>query len=207
MRFKSRLLVFATLSLALIVAGCVPSEAPSSPMSAEPPAPPAAAMQPEQAVVTPEPAPQADDPAIVPPPAQSPPPTGETRQDQISLAFPSPEQLANADVATIALSRIDDELLYSVSGSYGLTGSIAKASPEDTEWVFKGQLTFPTGGYKLGQIQSNTVAGSQSNVLIYIPVTLPAGGAATTQALVTESFEYRFPAANDAQILVQFSSS
>ncbi|MBP8129934.1 MAG: hypothetical protein KA184_10190 [Candidatus Hydrogenedentes bacterium] len=207
MRCRIYVLALAMLALLFATVGCVPAEAPRTAPPAAPPVPEPAAAQPEQATVAPAPEPQAEDTAIVPAPAQSPPPPGEAQQNQQSLAFLSPEQMARADVATVTLSRIDDELLYSVSGSYGLTGTIAKASPEDVEWVFKGQLTFPSGGYKLGPLHSNAVLGSQANVLLFIPVTLPAADAATTQALETVSFEYRFPAENNTQILVQFSSS
>jgi len=123
-----------------------------------------------------------------------------------SLAFPTAEQLATAELASVTVARIDDELLYTVSGSFELSGTITKSSPEDVEWVFKGQCTFPTGGYTLGTPYSNADVDAPSSLIIYIPVTLPPRNAVLTQALETQSFEHRFSAPNDVDIAVQFSS-
>jgi hypothetical protein len=78
----------------------------------------------------------------------------------------------------------------------------------DGQWLFKGELTFPTGGYTLGEIGHEDFGGEGAGKdmsVIFIPVALPPLDAVVSQALDKRTLEYSFEGPEDASFVVAYS--
>jgi len=107
-----------------------------------------------------------------------------------------------------ALLKVDVEkqpsrrLGYTVSGPFNLDGTIIKDSETDTTWMLDATLTFPTGGYAVGEPRVMSTRSMPEQVNITIPVTSPPAGAMVTQALVTVPIQTEITGMNGAQFRV-----
>ena len=99
-----------------------------------------------------------------------------------------------------AVERVEGQLKHTVSGPYGLKGMLTKSSGEP--WVFDASLTFPTGGYSVGEPEVLVKKSLPEQVDISIPVTPPAKDAIVTQALVTKSVRTTLNVSDGAQFSV-----
>ncbi|MBI2433246.1 MAG: hypothetical protein HYV26_10275 [Candidatus Hydrogenedentes bacterium] len=105
---------------------------------------------------------------------------------------------------------------YDVKGTFGLDGTILK-DPATPEWTFQAKFAFPTGGYTVGKpyLSSLGVPISESGedlldfhgtLILNVPVTLPAPGAVTTQAIEEVPVSMQFTAAPDVKFVVALTS-
>lgn len=198
----------AVMTVLLAFAGCVPGQ-PPEPKPAEP-APPAAVPTESAAApretVTPRPAPETPDaPASMEPDLTAP---GEEETHYASIHVPSIE-LAQTEGVGAAVRPLPEARGpgYEVKGSYDLEGTIVPALDAEGQWVFKGQITFPTGGYQLGEPWTQQQMGPEGvdQIIIMLPMSLPAKDAMLTQALDRRAIDYRFAGSPKAQFVVMFT--
>lgn len=219
MRLYSFVLI-SSCAAALFVAavGCVPSETPQeapSGIAPPPPAPAQPAPPPPAPVEAPPAPPQAPEPApaaaVAPENATPAPNTGANAPAQSGgevqqLSVQSLEPLPGGQDASIQVAKVEGKLEYTVSGTFDLTGTITKAKPEDPYWHFLGNLTFPNSGYSLQDVYTNAPPGTEGNVIIFVPVTLPALNAQVTNEPVTHSIDFKLAAGNNASFVVLFTN-
>lgn len=91
---------------------------------------------------------------------------------------------------------------YTLSGPFSLDGTIIKDSESDTTWMLDATLTFPTGGYTVGEPRIISTRSLPEQVNITIPVTSPPADAMVTQALVTVPVQKEIAGTNGAQFRV-----
>jgi hypothetical protein len=189
------------LAVVLVGAGCVPGEppAPDAPEAAQLPAAPAAPVRP--------PIPPSEPEAAAPAAADADEPE-EEETHQASLYIPSIE-LAQTEGVGAAVRPWPEERGhgFDVKGSYGLEGTIVPAADAEGQWVFKGHLTFPTGGFHLGEPWNQQQMGPEGvdQIIVMLPMSLPPKDAMVTQALDRREIDYRFEGAPNANFVVMFT--
>ncbi|MFP4501744.1 MAG: hypothetical protein ACLFTT_12140 [Candidatus Hydrogenedentota bacterium] len=94
---------------------------------------------------------------------------------------------------------------FEVTGSFDLTGVIEQVPDSENEWVFKGELTFPTSGYSLGEIQHQPQG--VGTLLLSLPIDFPDPDAMAAQVLDTQSFEYHLKAQEETNFIVMFAQN
>ena len=216
----SWILAMLVFALAGLGAGCVPSESPQekqAPPTALPmPAPQPAAQPAPQPAAQPAPAPvpapeQTPEAAPVSEPdSQAPAPETATPEsaagDAQTLSMQTAESVPGAVNASIQVAKVEGKLEYLVTGAFDLAGTISKATPESPEWVFAGNVTFPTSGYSIHQLYSTGQPETNGTILVFVPVSLPAVGAAVNQEPETHSFELKIPGGNEAAFVATFTN-
>jgi hypothetical protein len=203
----------------VLSAGCLPGEPGKEQPAQEKAATKEPAARPVQAPPL-EPAPPVPEPVVPPtqpvrepaPKPPAPPATGENPQ----APEPGKKETHAADIFMPTLEETQDEGFsigvqlwpaekgkgFDVSGSMGLSGTIELVEGAEENWVFKGSITFPTGGYTLGE--PFLVPLGAERMVINLPITLPNPSAMVTQAQETRPFEYRFNAPEHVFFQVTF---
>ena len=235
MKCSKRLSMAAMALLLLAAVACVPSQTPeTAPAQAEPAAPPEEAVAPEAApeaapASAPEAAPEAvpmePEEPVEEPAAEVTPATPDTSANdpymptiagptsnmgENGLLLPTtPEaQQAAYKVEVTSLSPEEGGPGADVEGAFHLHATLRPKGEGSNQWEFKGELTFPSGGYTLGEISHDQMGPGQNGnpaYIIFIPVALPPVDAVTTQALDKRALEYTFEGPEDISFVVSYA--
>jgi len=191
-------LAYSLIMMCAVLCGCIPSEPAAreaKPVTVPATVPVGDAAAPPAASVTPA------SPAAQPPGEAAP---------KLSLPIDDPGG-ANVGVEVLPL---EDGKGYAFRGSFGLTGTITKPTPETEEWTLAGEFVFPSGGYSVGKafysplgtmVLGNgapTLQSSSEMVAVSIPIKQPAPGTDVTTALENVPVKLKIRADSDVKFVV-----
>jgi hypothetical protein len=87
--------------------------------------------------------------------------------------------------------------VYHLNGPYQLTGTVVHKAGQ---WRLEAEMTFPTGGYRLGEPEAAMLKSMPPQLVITLPVSPPPEDAMVTQALDTQSVEAGYRGPEDAVV-------
>ncbi len=190
------------------VPACIPTE-PEPLKAAQPASPPQAeaaeASKTKPGSETPKPATRPAPPLVNP--------VTQSSQDGVSQMQMDMAGSVGVNVE-VAVTPMEGAAGFSISGSYGLEGNIARPDPNAERWQLTGSFTFPTSGFAVGKplvipIQTMLLApgkarleGGTNEFLIQIPVSLPQTQAGLSQEEVNVPVATTIFADKDAKFTV-----
>jgi hypothetical protein len=144
--------------------------------------------------------------------------SGDAKSGKMTLTTGNPQDGAQKDNTGIQVSSMEGGG-FRVQGSFGLTGTITRESPEAKEWVFRGEFVFPRAGYQVGQLETVAIStpipaknGSLSmqanpdEMLIVIPLHQPAQSAISAPAETRVPVTTKIPGGPQTHFVFQLVS-
>ena len=128
---------------------------------------------------------------------------GTSQKEKVKDTVEKVEQTVKSQLLTATVKKAQERPIgYQLHGPYDLAGTITKDSEQDPTWKMDATLTFPTGGYTVGEPRIISTRSMPEQINITIPVSSPPPDAMVTQALTTVPVSKEFPGTNGATIRV-----